>query len=398
MASIVTIDENRITHVNGKAFFPIGARHMPTGANYKMLNEAGFNCVRWMPFGNDSQNADGLSVPDDFDGLMFYPYVFNRGDLSEETENRKRQLTELVEAVKNRPDMLCYEQRNEPAWTPKDRATPQGSAEGMITGSEIIRSLDPNHPIRIGHMTCNLVSTLRKYNPAVDIVGCNPYVVSMPGQRGFFCLPDGRYVDSPNQTISSVGDVTTKMMRAAQGMGVWMQLQAMSAENWYSEDYYPEIKGTNIYEHIRLYPSVWQMRFMAFNSIIRGATGLTWAMYKTPAGGNTWRDICEVIGELRGLHDVLADAPWDGTLEIEYTEIGFSDWTGVETLVKVHEGKPWILAANTQADPMIATFSNLPAGLNGKVKVVNEDRRINVASGRFTDRFQPYEVHIYTLE
>ena len=102
-----------------------------------------------------------------------------------------------------------------------------------------------------------------------------------------------------------------------------------------------------------------------------------------------------MVGELRDLHDVLAGAPVADPLKIEYTEMGFSDWDGVETLVKLCRGQPWILAANTQADPMIATFSNLPEGLGTSVSVFKEDRRLDVVDGAFTDRFQPYQVHVY---
>ena len=84
-----------------------------------------------------------------------------------------------------------------------------------------MRRLDPNHPIRLGHMAANLVATLRGYNDAADIVGCNPYPVQPPGLR-MTVRRDGKYVDSPNQTISSVGDYTSKMMRVGQGRPVWM--------------------------------------------------------------------------------------------------------------------------------------------------------------------------------
>jgi hypothetical protein len=105
--------------------------------------------------------------------------------------------------------------------------------------------------------------------------------------------------------------------------------------------------------------------------------------------------MCRVIGELNSLHDVLCAPVWPGRMEIEYREMGFSDWTGVETLVKELGGQYWILAANTQFDPMVATFSKLPDGIGASLEVVAEDRGVAVRAGAFTDRFQPYEVHVY---
>jgi hypothetical protein len=90
--------------------------------------------------------------------------------------------------------------------------------------------------------------------------------------------------------------------------------------------------------------------------------------------------------------------------------LGFSDWEGVETLVKVHGGRPWIIAANTQFDPMKATFSNLPPGSGTEWEAVGESgdgegaiyaagegapRRLRAEGGALTDFFRPYEVHIY---
>ena len=397
--SQVTIGDDKILKVNGERFFPIAARHIPVGATLSTLKQVGFNAFRWPAFAVDAESSKITwgALPEDLAGLMFYPYVYNRGDLSEDRDARRKDLAELVHKVRNHPSLLCYEQRNEPSYTHANFARPSASPEGMKAGSDLIRELDPDHPIRVGHIVHNLVSTLKKYNPAVDILGCNPYIVMAPNMRravGF--RPDGRLTDSPNQTLSAIGDFTTKMTRVAEGRPVWMQLQAMANENWYNEDIHtPEYKGLGLYEHQRLYPTRWQMRFMAFNAIIRGATGLSWAMYRTPVESSAWRDVCNVIGELYSLHAVLAAPTVSHAINIEYKELGFGDWTGVEILVKELDGRLRILAANTQFDPMEPTFSNLPEPIGGAVTVLGEDREIAVRNGCFSDRFQPYEAHIY---
>lgn len=399
MTSKVTIGPDRILHVNGKPFFPIGARHMPLGATPSLLKKAGFNCMRWVAFGGDGMTLPVASLPKDLGGLMFYPYVFDRGDLSRDAKRRRKDLEALVRKVRNHPALLCYEQRNEPASIWRDSARPQSPPKGLIAGSQVIRDLDPNHPIRVGHLVSNLVSTLRKFNPAMDIVGCNPYVLIEPGQRLFVgARQDGKLVDCPNQTLSGVGELTTKMMRVAEGRPVWMQIQAMANEDWFSLFHTPENRNSCRYEHTRLIPTRWQCRFMTFNAIIRGATGLEFAMFKLSANEPAWIGVREVIGELRDLHDVLASPIWNGTMQIDYRELGFGDWTGVETLVKLHRGRPWILAANTQFDPMEATFSNLPEGIGEMLEVFGENRAVTVKAGRFTDYFRPYEVHVYAAQ
>jgi len=124
--SVVTIGKDRILSVNGKPFFPIGARHIPAGATLGLLKQVGFNSFRWTAFGTDTALIPTAQLPSDLGGLMFYPYVFNKADLSAEAETRRRQLTELIQMVREHPALLCYEQRNEPAYTAMvDHARPQ---------------------------------------------------------------------------------------------------------------------------------------------------------------------------------------------------------------------------------------------------------------------------------
>jgi len=393
----VIINNNRILEVNDRPFFPIGARHMPLGGTIELLNQTGFNCMRWMVFGADANERIQMCLPpNDMEEMLFYPYVYNKADFSEDKEKKTRQLKELIEYVRFHKAMLCYEQRNEPAWNFGDFSRYKSAPEGLLEGSNFIRELDPDHPIRIGHGNCNLISTLKRYNEAVDIVGCNPYIVNPPGLRvNVSSRFDGKAVDSPNQTLSAVGDYTTKMMRVAGGKAVWMQLQAMANEDWYNEHYTPWNRGEGAYEYQRLYPSAWQMRFMAFNAIVRGATALEWAMYKLPVCSNAWNDVCKVIGELNGLQEILTSPTCMCELMIEYIELGFSDWTGIEVMVKIFNGKPWIFAVNTQFDPAEAKFYSLPEGIGNYLEVYGENREVGIEGGCFTDRFQPYEVHIY---
>jgi hypothetical protein len=391
----VMIGADRILRVDGNRFFPIAARHMPAGADYASLRQAGFNAVRWTPFGVDGYPG-GQVAPQDLAGLFFYPYLYTNGDHSRDQEGRRRQLRDLAEAVREREDLLCYEQRNEPAYTPENHRIPNSTPEGLIAGSACLRELDQRHPIRIGHMNSNLVSTLRRYNAATDIVGCNPYVVMEPGMRYFVgCRPDNRIVDSPNQTLSAVGDYTTKMMRVAEGRPVWMQIQGSANENWFSEVHTPANAELGLYPHHQRYPTRWEMRYMAFSAIVRGATGLEWMLIRLPYGASPWQDVSAVVTELASLHDSLAAPSPAHEIAIDYQELGFSDFTGVEFLLKRTVSSDVLIAVNTQFDPFQPVFSNLPERFQRGLEVVGENREVAVEGGQFTDRFQPYGVHVY---
>ncbi len=139
--SHMTIGDDRITHVNSKPFFPIGARHMPIGATPALLSKVGFNAMRWTPF--DTGTIPPAEVPEDLGDLMFYPYVYNRADFSEDAEARRKSLTEMVLMVRNHPALLCYEQRNEPAYTPWNHARPQTPPKGFVAAAGRYGSLTP---------------------------------------------------------------------------------------------------------------------------------------------------------------------------------------------------------------------------------------------------------------
>ena len=46
MPEIVQIGRDRVTQVDGRPFFLIGARHMPEGGTPEILRDAGFNAFR----------------------------------------------------------------------------------------------------------------------------------------------------------------------------------------------------------------------------------------------------------------------------------------------------------------------------------------------------------------
>ncbi len=88
---------------------------------------------------------------------------------------------------------------------------------------------------------------------------------------------------------------------------------------------------------------------------------MEWALHRVPLESAAWRDVCRVVAELRALEGVLTAPESTEAFAVEYEELGFGDWTGVEILAKVHEGRTWIIAANTQFDPMKARIGGVEA-------------------------------------
>lgn len=395
MSNAVVLDNNRITSVNGKPFFLVGARHMPDGGTPAILAEAGFNAYRWIAFGHETGEPEPLPKTDE--GILFWSYIFDRAVLGRGADHR-RQLEKLVKQVRQHPAMLCYENYNEVAWAWND-SEPKAAPDELAEGTALLRELDPNHPIWLAHSCERMVETLAKYNSCMDIVGCNPYPVLPEGIRRHVGIrPDGKIVDCPDQSIHSVGKYTDKMMHVGGGrMPVWMLVQAVANENWFSPIHIPEMAGQCIDESMILYPTYDQMRFMAYDAIVHGATGLALAMYQTPVGSPAWQDIKRLVGELRRLHDALAAPRLPEPVEVSYTELGFTIWDGVRTLARRKGDELYLFAVNTAFDPAQVTMRFSGVNTKGDAVVESDDREVAVKNGTLSDHFGPYAVHVYRI-
>ena len=395
MPGKVEIDQHGIARVDGEPFFLIGARHLPEGGTPEMLRDAGFNAFRFLAFGHE--NKDPEPLPGDLEGIYFWAYIFDRADLTKSPEYEP-QLRARVAELRRHPALLGYENYNEPTLLYKSDQF-KTRPEDLARGTAVLRALDPDHPIWLAHACTNTIETLRRFNPSTDIVGCNPYPLYVPGMRSHIGVrEDGRMLDCLDQSIHAVGRYTDKMMAVGQGrMPVWMLIQAMANEHWFSPVHTPEMAAEGLDESKILYPTLAQMRFMAWDAIVSGATGLALAMNKTPTRGPVWEDIKTLVGELRGLHQALAAPPLAGLIQVEYADLGFTIWDGVRTRARRCDREIYLFAANTAFDPAEVSM-RLPADIGSAALVVGEDRELPVENRVVRDYFEPYGVHIYRLQ
>jgi hypothetical protein len=158
-------------------------------------------------------------------------------------------LVNIVTALKDHPALAVYKGADEPA----HGATP---AAGLVRAHQKLKSVDPNHPIVITQAPLGPVADFVPYRPAFDITGADIYPVAYGHPHAS---------DLPNRDISVVGDVTRKMVSAAGGKPVWMTLQiAWSGVLPTHDD--PD--------RVPRFPSLPDLRFMAYQAIVNGARGL----------------------------------------------------------------------------------------------------------------------------
>ena len=385
----VSINADQVLVINGRKVFPIGlTKAPPPGATtpdgrpaYAELREGGAVFMRTGTSGGPWSEAtiaeeDRWMAAAAQYGLYCWPFLRELASVREGDAKTEALLRRVVTRFKDHPGLGFWKGEDEPEWGKK-------KVEPLVRAREIIRELDPNHPLVIMHAPRGTTESLRRYMPAGDVTGADIYPIS---------YPPGIHSLEPNKELSQVGDYTRKMMAVAQGkMPVWMVLQIA----W---------SGVAKPGKTLRYPTLAEERFMVYEAIINGARGLnffggnlevTWAAEDVPYQWNWhfWRRVLrpllEEINEQSPLHPALV-AP-DSKMVVKASS------PEIELCVREAEGSLFILACKRGGATAQVTFSGVPgAAGEGEGEVLYESpRKVEVKGGSFKDWFAPWEVHVY---
>src|ERR1017187_6177550 len=384
--SRVAINSDRVLVINGQKVFPIGFTTPPppdgrtsegkngigelaaAGATFLRTGapEEGWNDATLQ---REQQYMDAAARYD----LHCMPYL--REDACLISEAREAQLRKILNRFKDHPGLGAWKGDDEPGWA-KTPLPP------LMRAYEVIKEVDPNHPVVLIHAPRGRVESLRKYNIVCDIVGADIYPISYP--LGIHSL-------LTNRNISLVGDYTRTMMEVAEGkLPVWMVLQI----SW---------SGVLNPGKTLRFPTFAEERFMTYEAIINGARGLIYfggnnekAMSPTDRKlGWNWtfwkrvlRPVIEEIGSKSPLYPALV-AP-TSTLPVKV-----SGADGMEWCVREAGNDLFILACQREGATTKVEFSGLPAAAEKGEVVFESPRTMEARGGKFTDWFAPHEVHVY---
>jgi len=374
-------DTDNMLVINGKRTFLIGSYHHPkTGNPFKTLAENGYNYVRVKADSSELNKASKNNL-----NTWIYTTAIDEKDSLAD----KSKLIKLINKYKTHPALLFWEIEDEPAFTwnsEKARVSP----EKMQKAFDIIKAEDTDHAIITNHGPVNLVSTLKKYNSSTDVVLVDVYPVIPNGIKPSYALfPDGLQGDLLNPYISQVGEYIDKMNKVVDNAKpVFAVLQGFSWEMLKPEG---ERDSSMI-----LYPSYKQSRFMAYNAIVHGANGIVyWGTNYTPQPSPFINNLNRVTKELSEMQEVLSAKTSTNNIKQEYYELGYSVDAGVEFITKEINGKTYVISVNSDKNPVKITFSNL--NKFKAVKVLTENRNIDISNGKLTDKYEAFGVHIYEL-
>jgi len=388
LANKAAINSDGVLEIDGKKIFVIGFTaappadgKTPSGKDaFAELAEAGATFVRFGPeqpwsdarFEEEQKFEDAAAR----NGLHCWLNLREAASIKTGDTRNEELLRKILTRFKNHPALGACKGADEPEWgkhplPPLERAY------------QIVKELDPNHPLVIIQAPRGTIESLKRYNPFSDITGLDIYPIGYPpGLHSQFV--------KTNSEISMVGDYTRWMTTVAEGKKpIWMTLQI----SW---------SGVLKEGKTLRFPTFPEERFMTYQAIINGARGLTYFGGGLTKGlserdwklGWNWRfwnrvlrPVIEEIGTKSRLYPALL-AP-ESKLPVKETG------EGIEYCVREVGSDIFLLACKREGATVKAEFSGLPKNAAGGNVLFEEPRTVEIKSGKFTDWFAPFEVHVY---
>lgn len=418
--SVVAVDRSTgALLVDGRRVFPIGLSNgPPPGARAPSGVDAlaevaagGANFIRsgrpdWNLESLDRQIAAATELLDAAaaHGLHCWLQLGDVPNLSARTPAANEELlTSIVGELKDHPALGAWKGVDEPANPNRPARVP---AAGLVRAYRRLKALDPNHPLVIIQAPLGAVAQLKPYRPAFDISGADIYPVS---------YPPGKHAGGRSRDIGIVGNITSKMVRAAGGKPIWMTLQIA----W--SGVIPTQKHP---QNVPRFPSLQQERFMAYQAIVHGARGLSFfgghltdiarpADAKAGWNWTFWELVLRpLLGELTspGLAPALVAPHARSAVK--------SSATDVQLVTREKAGFVYVIAVRRGSATSLVGFSGLPPKRNGRPigggQVLFEYeqeplpppvdpnrqtfRTVRVANGRFHDWLGPHDARIYRFQ
>lgn len=371
----VTLNESGYPVYDGRAVFPLGIFN--GGARMKEMGEAGFTVthaynaveaevggrlddVRAMTFLDDT-HANGMKA------LMLIPrQLLFAGDWD---GVRRR-----IRMFRNHPGLLAWDEE-------------EGLARGDIKiGTlaklrQVLNEEDPHHPLMVGDskdVIGRIESERRDFFPL-------PYMDL--GMWWWYPIPLGG--GKPEALEGDEGKPGTHELAPPS----WLVNRNTDKPLWAGvQSYRKPVKNVPGAR----YPNPTEYRAQAYIALIHGAKGLMWyggsvtgGLYANPKEAH-WDELKQLAGELKEMSPVFM-----GKTETAPTFTP-ADAPMSVMLKRAGDGRLVLLAANRGGKPLDVTFES-PALKAGQAQVLHEDRTVSTTTGKLSDKFDPYAMHVYAL-
>lgn len=284
---------------DGTEVFPIGMYDRPKNEDeWKKWSEAGINLVRC---GSREHLDEAWSYG--MYGWVTVPMVLAPDDDG-------AALAERIDELKDHRALAVWEVPDEAIWnawfddriprrlwtdSPEEIAAKNrrmdALVEGLARGSAIVRERDPGRRIWLNEAVLSPLDIVARCAGSLDIIGFDYYPIGVPEAN--FAYP-----------MHLMGRDIDRFGAAAPRCGFWMVEQAFS---------YPDLIPEHCFGFPGDLPSVDDLRFMAWQAILHGSTGLLWfGSYTLKDPKLFMDDLMYVVSELRQTVEFLHSGPLPG--------------------------------------------------------------------------------------
>ncbi len=373
----ITMGPDGYPLVDGKPQFPLG---LYAAGRFPEMAQAGFSLSHSYAIvageADDPINPNDIRLKDLLDrsaeaGLKMMVELPRKAI----EQGKWEQVRHRIETFRNHPG-LGY-------WGSEERvARGEGPLKNIAGVYRIVKEMDPNHPFVLGD-TRAVITELMK-----DRSFFFPESMMDIGIWWYYPIPMEPNPEAP--APAKRNDLTfvppSWLTEYTGHKPLWIAIQCYKQ---------PRVDGR--------YPTRAEYRQMCYMPIVYGAKGVAFYTgsgqldyYKKPSGilnnpeEGDWEYIKQLIGEMRGLNDVLTAPTASGKITKSPAD------SPVDFVVKDQDGKLTIIAVNRAKKTIKIRFSG-PGVTGSRVGVHNENRTVPVTGDAFTDAFEPYAVHIYVV-
>ncbi len=150
-------------------------------------------------------------------------------------------------------------------------------------------------------------------------------------------------------------------------------------------------------------PTPHQVRCEVWMAIIHGSTGLIYFVHEWQPTFNESALLSDsamlaAVTRINQRIQTLAPVLNSPSVSNGVAVVSRNDEVPIATMMKRHEGKTYVFAVTMREGRTQAEF--VAQGIAGpqSVKVLDEDRTLESKDGRFTDSFEPWDVHLYQID
>jgi hypothetical protein len=261
---------------------------------------------------------------------------------------RMELLRKEIEAFRDHPALL--------SWYISDEPVGQGvPPDSLIKTYELIKELDPYHPVSVVFMTPSMAE---EYSHVMDIVMADPYPI-------------------PHGSVKEVGVIAAMLSKTFfLKKPVWIVPQAFGGNEWWKRE-----------------PTRQELRAMTYLALVNDAMGIQYfirhGLNAFPKSTVAWNECGAMALEMAEITPYLFSEEGSPAISSSEAEIQLKAFA--------YDGSILVTVVNTAGKPLSFSFILDDIPYRGSAGVLFENRTVDVVDGKVEDLIDTYGTRLYKI-